>query len=169
MVSVGAIIHVARCCSVSLASSSSSDQSVMTCRRAQGSLIEIPPLLHGGGVFCFFFFFTGSTRAGCFPRDGCRCLGGLSTTSSDEDDELLSEGGPAGAWVARASTPFGQVPSSTSKTYTARSCPQVFKKTFQHQQDLTLHGLPTVHSYQWWWIHDAVCHLLPRVAQFGVT
>ena len=78
----------------------------MTCQRAKGSLIEIPPLLHGG-VFSFFFFFTGSARAGCFPRDGCRHLGGFSTTSSDEDDELLSEGGLAGAWVARTSTTFG--------------------------------------------------------------
>ena len=168
MVSVGAVIHAARCCSISHASSSSSDQSTMTCQCAEGSLIEIPPLLRGGRVFSFLFFFIGSARAGYFPRDSCRCLGGFSTTSSDEDAELLFEGGPARAWVAQASTPFGQVPSSTSKTYTARSCPQVFKKTFQHQQDLTLQGLPTVHSYQWWWIRDAVCHSLPRVAQFGV-
>ena len=79
----------------------------MTCWRAEGSLIEIPPLLHGGGVFGVFFFFIGSTQASCFPRDGCQHLGVSSTTSSDEDDELLSEGGPAEAWVARASTPFG--------------------------------------------------------------
>ena len=26
-----------------------------------------------------------------------------------------------------------------------------------------------VYSYQWWWIRDAVCHLLPHVASFGVT
>ena len=50
--------------------------------------------------------------------------------SSDEDDELLSDGGMIGAWVVWASMPFGQVPSGTSETYTARSCPQVFKKTF---------------------------------------
>ena len=79
----------------------------MTCRHAEGSLIEIPSLLHGGGVFSFFFFFTGSARAGCFSRDGCRRLGVFSTISSDEDDELLSEGGLAGAWVARTSTTFG--------------------------------------------------------------
>ena len=78
----------------------------MTYRRAEGSLIEIPPLLPGGGVFGFFFFFTGSAQAGYLPRNDCRCLGVSSTMSSDEDDELLSKGGPAGAWVARASTPF---------------------------------------------------------------
>ena len=142
---------------------------MVTCWHTEGSLIKIPPLLRGGRVFGLFFFFIGSAWAGCFPHDGCRRLGVSSTMSSDEDDELLSEGGPAGAWVARASTPFGQVPSGTSETYTARSYPQVFKKTFQHQQDLTLQGLPTVHSYQWWWIHNVVCHSLPRVAQFGVT
>ena len=168
-VDVGAVIHAAHCCSISPMSSSSSDQSTMTCQHAKGSLIETPPLLRGGGVFGFFFFFIGSAWASCFPCDGYRCLGVFSTTSSDEDDELLSEGGPAGAWVARASMPFGQVPSDTSKTYTARSYPQVFKNMFQHQQDLTLQGLPTVHSYQWWWIHDDVCHSLPHVAQFGIT
>ena len=162
-VGVGAVIRAPRCYSVSPTSSSSSDQSAMTCWCAEGSLIEIPPLLRGGRVFGFFFFFIDSAQA------SCRCLGGFSTMSSDEDDELLSEGGPAGAWVAWASTPFVQVPSSTSKTYTARSCPQVFEKTFQHQQDLTLQGLQPVHSYQWWWNRNVVCFWLPRVAQFGVT
>ena len=142
----------------------------MTCWCAKGSLIEIPPLLHGGGVFgFFFFFFTGSAQAGCFPCNGCRQLGGFSTTSSYEDDEMLSKGGLARAWDVRASTSFGQVPSGASETYTTRSYPQVFKNMFQHQQDLTLQGLPTVHSYQWWWICDTVCHSLPCVAQFGVT
>ena len=168
MVGVGAVIHVARCCSVSPTSSSSFDQSAMTCRHVEGSLIKIPRLLHGGRVFGFFFF-TGSAQDGCFPRDSCRCLGVSSTMSSDEDDELLSDGGPAGTLVGGASTPFGQVPSGTSETYTTRSCPQVFTKTFQHQQDLTLQGLHTVYSYQWWWIHDVVCSLLSYVAQFGVT
>ena len=79
----------------------------MTCQCAKGFLIEIPPLLHGGRVFGFFFFFTGSAQASCFLRDGYRCLGGFSTTSSDEDDTLLSDDGPTGAWVAQASTPFG--------------------------------------------------------------
>ena len=78
----------------------------MSRRRVEGSIIEIPPLLHGG-VFSFFFLFTGSAQAGCFPRDGYRRLGFFSITSSDEDDELLSEGGLVGAWVARSSTPFG--------------------------------------------------------------
>ena len=80
---------------------------MMTCRRAKGSLIEIPPLLRGGRVFGFFFFFTSSARASCFPRNSYRRLGVSSTMSSNEDDELLSEGGPARAWVARASMPFG--------------------------------------------------------------
>ena len=91
----------------------------MTCRCAKGSLIEIPPLLHGGGVFGFFFFFTSSARASCFPRDGCRRLGVSSTVSLDEDDELLSKGGPVGVWFAQASTPFDQVPSGMLETYTA--------------------------------------------------
>ena len=153
VVGVGAAIHASRCYSILPMSSSSPDQSAMTSRHAEGSLIEIPPLLRGGGVFGFFFFFIGYAQADCFPRDGCRRLGVSSTTSSDEEDELLSEGGPARAWVAWASMPFGQVPSSKSKTYTARSYPQVFKKTFQHEQDLTLQGLPT----------------LPHVVQFDVT
>jgi len=69
-VSAGAAIRTARRYSVSPASSSSSDQSVTTCRLAGGSLIEIPPL-GAGGLFRFFFFFAGSSRAGSFPRGGC--------------------------------------------------------------------------------------------------
>ena len=64
----------------------------MTFQRAEGTQIEIPPLLHGGGVFGFFFFFTGSARAGCFPRDGYRRLVVSFTTSSDKDEELFSKG-----------------------------------------------------------------------------
>ena len=90
---------------------------MMTCRCVEGSLIEIPPLLGGGGVFGFFFP-TGSARVVCFPHGGCQHLGGFSTTSLYEDNELLSEGGLAGAWVARASMPFVQVPSGMSETYT---------------------------------------------------
>ena len=169
MVGVGVVILAARCHSISPASSSSSDQSAITCWRAKGSLIEIPPLLRGGGEFVFFFFFTSSFWGGCFPCNGSRHLGGFPTTSSDEDDELLFDDGLAEAWVPWASIPFVQVPSGMLETYTARSCPQVFKKMFQHQQDLALQGLPMVHSYQWWWICDVVCHSLAYVAHFGVT
>ena len=119
MVIATAAIRATHCYSVSPLSSSSSDHSEMSRRRVEGSIIEIPPLLHGGRVFSFFFFFTGSARAGCFPRNGCQYLGGFSSMSLDEDDELLSEGGPARAWAARASMPFGQVPSGTSETYIA--------------------------------------------------
>lgn len=105
MVGVGVTIHAARCCSVSPLSSSSSDQSTTTRQRAEGSLKEILPPLHGGGVFIFFFFFTRSSRAGCFPHVACRCLVGVSTTSSDLDDELLSDGGPTSSWVGWVSTP----------------------------------------------------------------
>ena len=70
----------------------------MTCQLAERSLIKIPPL-GGGGLFGFFFFFAGYSRAGSFLRGGCRRLGGLSTMSSDEDDKLLSDGETAGAWV----------------------------------------------------------------------
>ena len=91
-----AAIHAARRCSILLTSSSSFDQSTTTCRLAGGFLIEIPPF-GAGGLFGFFVFFASSSRAGPFPRDGCRRLGGFSTTSLDEDDELLSDGRMAGA------------------------------------------------------------------------
>jgi len=86
--------------------------------------------LGAGGFFGFFFFFAGSSRASSFLHGGYRRLGRFSTMSSDENDELLFDGGTTGAWVGRASTPFGQVPSGTLEIYTARSCPQVFKKAF---------------------------------------
>ena len=59
-------------------------------RAAGGSLIEIPPL--GAGRLFGFFFFIGSSRAGSFPCGNFQCLGGFSTMSSDEDDEMLSNG-----------------------------------------------------------------------------
>ena len=96
VVSAGVAIHTARCCSILLASSSLSNQSMMTYWLARGSLIEIAPL-GAGGSFDFFFFFAGSSKAGSFPRGGCRYLGGFSTMSSDEDDELLSDGRTVGA------------------------------------------------------------------------
>ena len=67
----------------------------MTCRLVEGFLIEIPPL-GAAGLFVFFFF-AGYSRAGSFPRDGCRRLGGFSTMSSDEDNKLLSDGRTAEA------------------------------------------------------------------------
>ena len=90
----------------------------MTCWLAEASLIKMPPL-GADGLFGFFFFFIGFGRADFFPHGGCQRLGAFSTTSSDEDDELLSDGGPAGALVRGASMPFGQVPSDTSETYKA--------------------------------------------------
>ena len=95
---VGARVAVRIACRYSVlhVSSSSSDQSTMICWMAGGSLIEIPPL-GVGRLFGFFFFFAGSSRACSFLHGDCRCLGGFSTMSSDEDNELLSDGGTAGA------------------------------------------------------------------------
>ena len=95
MVGAGVAMRAAHSYSVLPPSSPLSDQSTMTRRHAEGSLNEILPPLHGGCMFIFFFFLTGSSQASCFPCIACRRLGGLSTMSSSLDDELLSDGGPA--------------------------------------------------------------------------